>query len=424
MERKRSLTHVGGGVSAVGDSKLSVALAYALDVTPAAPPTGGEGAEEEDRAHVHGFHTYPARMHPETAARLIGALASPNDTIFDPFCGSGTVLVEAAIARARAYGTDLNPLAIRLASLKCNYYGDPWLKALHAEAIKAAEVATYRREQKSGASHRYPDSDMQLFSPHVLLELDGLAVGIAHAEEEMRPALELVLSAILVKVSQKRSDTTRQVSQRRIAAGYTTKLFVKKAVELCERMKQFRSLVKSAPQIQVGIDNATRLETVPEDAVDLVVTSPPYAATYDYYAHHELRFRWLNLDARTLESRELGARRTYSRTESIRAARDLWFTELTATLRALEPTLREGAKVVLLMADSAIHGEALRADASVEAAARETGFNLVAAASQSRPHFHMPTMRAFEKAPRREHLLLLERDRGQSHHSLEDPPAV
>ncbi len=412
MERKRSLTHVGGGVSAVGEPKLSALLAHALDVAPAAPPTGGANAEDEDRAHVHGFHTYPARMHPETAARIIAKLAAPNDTVFDPFCGSGTVLVEAAIAKVRAYGTDLNPLAIRLATLKCSYRGDPWLNALHAEAVKVGAVATYRREQKTGASHRYPDSDMQLFSPHVLLELDGLAVGIAHADEATRPALELVLSAILVKVSQKRSDTTRQVSQRRIAAGYTTKLFVKKTVELCERMRQFRALVKTPPQVHIGIDNATSLETVPQDAVDLVVTSPPYAATYDYYAHHELRFRWLNLDAHALEDRELGARRTYSRTESIRAAKNLWFTELTSTLSALEPTLREGARLVLLMADSAVHGEALRADASVEAAASETGFTLVAAASQSRPHFHMPTMRAFEKAPRREHLLLLERGRG------------
>jgi hypothetical protein len=97
---------------------------------------------------------------------------------------------------------------------------------------------------------------------------------------------------------------------------------------------------------------------------------------------------------------------------------------LTSTLHALQPTLRDGAQLVLLMADSAVHGEALRADASVEAAARQAGFTLVAAASQSRPHFHMPTMRAFEKAPRREHLLLLQRDRGQGHHPIEDEPTV
>ncbi|MFN3655532.1 MAG: DNA methyltransferase [Candidatus Nitrosotenuis sp.] len=48
--------------------------------------------------YTHGFHLYPARMHPEIAKRLIAKYASDRKkVVFDPFMGSGGVLVEALL---------------------------------------------------------------------------------------------------------------------------------------------------------------------------------------------------------------------------------------------------------------------------------------------------------------------------------------
>ena len=38
-------------------------------------PPATDDEDDPARAHVHGFHTYPARMHPVTAARLVAAVA-------------------------------------------------------------------------------------------------------------------------------------------------------------------------------------------------------------------------------------------------------------------------------------------------------------------------------------------------------------
>ena len=39
----------------------------------------------------HGFHQYPARMHPEIARRIIQKYATDStDIVLDPFMGSGT----------------------------------------------------------------------------------------------------------------------------------------------------------------------------------------------------------------------------------------------------------------------------------------------------------------------------------------------
>ena len=109
IRRRRSLTNVGGTIDTGGERGPAAELARAIDVTPTSE------ADAPDRAHVHGFHPYPARAHPVTARRLVEAFAPERGTVLDPFCGSGTVLVEAMLANRDAIGSDLSPLAVMLA---------------------------------------------------------------------------------------------------------------------------------------------------------------------------------------------------------------------------------------------------------------------------------------------------------------------
>jgi hypothetical protein len=251
-----------------------------------------------------------------------------------------------------------------------------------------------------------------LFDPHVLLELDSLRAGIAEcgAPPAARDALELVLSAILVKVSRRRSDTSAGTGPRRIAAGFPARLFRRKADELARRLEEFVARLPpgGAAPAHVELDDATRLRSVAASTVDAVVTSPPYVATYDYLAHHALRLRWLGLDAGGLSSGELGARRRYARLDA-RTATAEWARELTRSLRALARVCRPQARVALLLADSAVEDEPIRADRIVATIAPDAGFALVARAAQPRPHFHGPTAAAFRDAPRAEHAIVLEK---------------
>jgi SAM-dependent methyltransferase len=410
-KRRRSLTNVGGTVDVAGDREVASHLAQALDVSPAPAPGGSSETDDADRAHVHGFHTYPARMHPVTARRLVRALAREGAMVFDPFCGSGTVLVEAMLAGRRAIGTDLNPLAVRLARLKTSGLDEAACAALIVGAREVATFADERRRRRAGSTRRYPRADVEVFEPHVLLELDSIRAGIKQRVEDvtMRGALELVLSAILVKLSRRTSDTSGALLRRRLAAGFPARLFARKAEELARRLGEMRALLPpgSAPA-RVEIDDATRLQTIKASTVDAVVASPPYVATYDYLAQHELRMRWLDLDARGLLAGEMGARRRYAELDA-RGAGEAWRRELVAALRAIARVCRKGAKVALLVGDSAVQGEALRADAIVASVAGESGLTWVARASQPRPHFHGPGAPAFRGAPRAEHAIVLEK---------------
>ena len=411
IKRRRSLTNVGGEIDRGGDERASELLAHAVDVAP------NEAADAPDRAHVHGFHAYPARAHPVTARRLIDAFAPARGLVLDPFCGSGTILIEAMLAGRDALGTDLNPLAVMLARAKTYPRKPDAVAALLAAAKDVADFADARRKAKLGATRRLPQEDVSVFAPHVLLEMDGLRAGIEKAPPEARPDLWLVFSSILVKLSAKRGDTSDEPLEKRVSAGYPARLFVRKAEELAERFAAFASLLPSpVPRARVLLDDAGKLAKVEERGVDAVITSPPYVATYDYLAHHELRMRWLDLDTRRLAKDELGARRHYERMTPDEA-RASWERELAKFFRALARVTKKGAPVVLLIADSATprgprgeKPEALRADEIVADTADHVGtFEPVARASQARPHFHGPTIAAFFDRPRAEHALLLRR---------------
>jgi DNA modification methylase len=412
VKQRRSLTHVGGAVQTAGDERIAAKLAEALDVAPAPEPRRDASADDDpDRTHVHGFHTYPARMHPATAGRLVRAATERGALVLDPFCGSGTVLVEAMIAGRRAAGTDLNPLAERLARLKTARLGPGDRDAISAGARAVAAVADERRARRAGATHRYPPEDVESFDPHVLLELDSIrsAIGGLDASAPVRGALALVLSAILVKLSRRSSDTSAGASPRRLAAGYPARLFIRKAEELVTRIAALENLVPAEiPPANVALDDASRLRTIGASTIDAIVTSPPYVATYDYLEHHALRLRWLDLDTRPFASGEIGSRRRYAPLDA-RGARDAWTRELGASLRAMARVCRKGAPIALLLADSAVQGEALRADVMLGPIARDAGLVVLARASQARPHFHGPTARAFQDAPRAEHAIALEK---------------
>jgi DNA modification methylase len=406
--KRRALTNVGGEIETRGDRDAAEVLAHAIDVAPA------QDEDAEDRAHVHGFHSYPARAHPVTVRRLIEEIVDDDGAVLDPFCGSGTVLVEAMLAGRSAIGSDLNPLAVMLARAK-TYPHSPEKTALLVEAAGGvAEFADGRRKAKSGATKRLAQEDVSSFAPHVLLELDGLRAGIAKAPPETRVELGLVLSSILVKLSARKGDTTDEQIEKRVAAGYPARLFVKKAEDLARRFDEFYELLpQPPPKARIFEDDATVLKNVEDASISAVITSPPYVATYDYLQHHELRMRWLGLDARKLARGEMGARRNYLKLGP-RDAIAAWESELAALMKSLARVLIRGGAVVLLIADSAqltARGPiAIRADEVVSRVANKLGeLRPVAAASQARPHFHAPTQAAFRERPRFEHALLLER---------------
>jgi len=391
---------VGGEVRVVGGSEQDrERLTHALSV---------DADESATMAHVHGFHTYPARLHPETASRLVESFSPPAGRVLDPFCGSGTVLVEARRLGRQAFGIDANPLAVALASFKCRGATPQFADELTVAAASVVSHADARRLQKLGPTRKYGSADREVYDAHVLLELDGLRDGIFKLEStEVRRALLLVLSATLTKVSKKVGDTAPRTAPKRLAGGFTIRFFETKAKDLAKRLLEYSALVPaSAPEAKCAVGDARELSQITPGSLDLILSSPPYPGVYDYFDHHELRLRWLGMDQTAFQENEIGARRRLSGI-GFQAAVETWQNEFGACLAAFRDALAPAGSIALVIADSVLGGRALYADEAVRDLAIAHGLVLACLGSQERPYFHEPTRAAFRASPRREHVLVL-----------------
>ncbi len=396
---RRALSHVGGEVTFRGgtDEERQVLL-HALDVS---------SEEEEVMTDVHGFHSYPARLHPLTARRLIEGFSKPGARVLDPFCGSGTVVLEGKALGREAIGSDLNPLAVELSWLKSRSPLPKLVAEMVSAAASIAEVADERRLAKADPYRRYGEDERERYPIHILLELDSLSHGISQLQgNEVKRMLRLVLSSMLTKLSHSEGDTTRRHAPRRLPSGFAIQLFHQKAEELAARFEQYRQRVSpKAPRAYVGMHDARKLESVESDSIDLIITSPPYPGVYDYLDHHMHRIQWLGLRPARLAQDEIGARRKYRRMRLDEAA-EQWREEIGPTLWELRRTLADDGRGVMIIADSVVDRRALRADEQIEAVAEKAGIDITCIASQERPLFLHGADRAFSDRPRMEHVVV------------------
>jgi SAM-dependent methyltransferase len=393
---RRPLSHVGGRIERLeGPKELTEIVRRGLSIDP----------EQGVRDHVHGFHSYPARLHPVTAANLIDSLSTGRSSVADPFCGCGTVLVEARRLGRKAIGVDLNPLAVRLTRFKTQPLSAVQRDELLLAATRVTEHAEERRLAAAGPTHRYAPAQREAFDVHVLLELDGLAHGIKQEEPGfLRQALSLALSSIFSKVGR---DASGEGPSKRLASGFTIRFFHGRVGELVRQLAEYESLLPETPAgVMVREADARELGSLGLSNVDLFVSSPPYPGVLDYAEYHRTRLDWLNIDATEFERLEMRARRHLQGLDHERAAA-VWETDFDKVLGAMRGSLAPGGHIALVLADSLLCGKPYLADVVVERCARRAGLSIVARGAQRRPHFHRQSAKAFGDRPRFEHLLLL-----------------
>jgi DNA modification methylase len=391
---RRALSARGGRVRSDGEPRWRRLLVEALAVP----------AEADARELTHGFHSYPARFHPLLCRRILAEQAGPGRIVLDPFVGSGTTLIEAALRGASGRGVDANPLAVALATLKAT----PWSPAARAQLhTRAADVAARslervkRRARTRTSGHEYDDPTY--YAAHIFRELVGLREELEAEAEPIRGALLLVLSSILVKVSRQRADTSTVEVERAVGKGLPTRLFARKADELARRLGAFAQAVPTgtpAPDVRLG--DARHLRHIADGSVDIVLTSPPYLGTYDYAEHHARRFGWLGLDARRFADVEIGARRGAAAT-SPAAALERWQHDVDAFVREFARVLVRGGLAFVAIGDSAVGQKTVAGDAAVRRAAELARLRVIATAAEERPNFYARV----RGSTRQEHLLLL-----------------
>ncbi|MGE5185579.1 MAG: hypothetical protein ACM31C_26140 [Acidobacteriota bacterium] len=387
--------------------------------------TAAQTDRETAETLTHPFHTYPARLHPATARVLVDFVAqgaARTQPIIDPFCGSGTVLVEARALGARTLGVDLNPLAVLVARAKTWTVPPKRRHQLRdaAHSIAGATIAAGKAARRAGAEAmrlRTPKGfdpnarNRRLaswFAPHVRRELEDLAARIDDvraSDGELAGVLVACLSAILYKVSSRTSDTDATWVQRAVGRGQAARLFAQRAELLVAGLADLSKNHGPLPEV-FEIDSRNLGDVVGDGTAAGIVTSPPYPGTYDYAEHQRLRFDFLALRHRELDAGELGPRRAFE--HDAPAAYRAWKASLADVLACVARALAPGRAAAFVVGDSVARGRALYAlDELRDALPGDLAVE--AWASQERPMLGAAERRAFGERVKAEHAVVLRR---------------
>ncbi len=122
------------------------------------------------REFTHCFHDYPARMIPQVARQLLAYFGQKDGVLFDPYCGTGTTLVEALIAQMHAVGTDINPLARLIATSKTTVLEIVKLRKLIADFERVSLPGLFRPARTAVTPPRIPNIDFW-FKPRAIEDL-------------------------------------------------------------------------------------------------------------------------------------------------------------------------------------------------------------------------------------------------------------
>ena len=324
---------------------------------------------------THGFHTYPAGMHPACARILVGLGEGP---LHDPFCGGGTTLVEGLVAGRQTTGADLGPVAVLVSTGRTALCPPDRIRRFRGAGRRICEDARRWRTLPRDPAIRAQSS---WYERHVATELEGIRQGIRHAPEEVQELLRFAFSSLLVKVSLRRSDTSSKRDPRHRAPGTTAILFHKKVRELGRRLEALADAVpEGTPAVRVQQGDARQVG--PTEPVGAILTSPPYPAVYDYLPLQRLRCAWLGLDDRPLQLAEMGPRRAFL--ADPRKAWHRWRKDLGAWLDRVPEQLRPGGTLGVVIGDGFAKGRVIDTLAPLEEAARSAGLQPLARASGAR----------------------------------------
>lgn len=344
-------------------------------------------ATAKTQTGVHGIHPYPAKFIPQIPRQLIEILApSAGSVVFDPFCGSGTTLVEAQSAGYSSVGVDLNPIATLIARTKTRHT----TRSVHLAAqliIRNAREATVSVPSIPRVDH--------WFSKDVQSALARLIDGISRVEDDdLQDDLRLALSSIIVRVSFQDGDTRYAAVEKKVSADLVLESFVRSAADLDNARQTHFSTLFAQDAAPARIITADILSISPDDVgpVDLAITSPPYPNAYEYWLYHKYRMYWLGFDPIAVREAEIGARPHFFK-KNHHTAED-FKRQMAAVFRLLHQTLRTSGVACFVVADSRIHGHIVDNVALLKRAASDHGFSLLTVVNRNVPN----TRKAFNPA--------------------------
>ena len=373
--------------------------------------------ESDTKEYTHCFHTYPAMMIPQIARKLLKEYGIEGGWLLDPYCGTGTSLVEASLFGMHSTGCDINPLVRLIATVKLS----PVCLSALDETLSKLNKNLFQIECRESNLPNAPIPNIPnltyWFSDEVIRTLACLRAGISRVKDK---ALQ---NFILVAFS----ETVREVSYTRngefkLYRMPTNKLkdfkpdvlgiFSKK---LSRNRQGLASYLEKRKDVKVSVSMANTVQGElptprPPEGYDIVITSPPYGdsqTTVAYGQFSRLAAEWIELpNARKVDKIAMGGIRSKetltgspvsSAVEKIRLIDEKRAKEVSAFYIDLERSISSIAKacsphatICYVVGNRRVKGVVLPTDEFVVDAFRQHGFVHKATMVRNIPNKRMP----------------------------------
>ncbi len=254
------------------------------------------GQRQANRIHEI---SYRACFKPQLPAFFINRFTEKNEVVYDPFMGRGTTPVESALLGRIPYGNDINPISIAITEPRVNPPESfpvqkrlteiPWddfkdienqdlLVFYHPDTLAKLEGLRKRFIQRA------QDGTLDLVDQWIRMiainRLTGHSPGF-FSVYTMPPN-----QAVSLKSQRRINERRNQTPQARDVPL----LIWKKSQRLLSQ-----SIARSDNYLFTN-DPSDRTAQIPDDSVNLVVTSPPFLDVVDYETDNWLRCWFLGID--------------------------------------------------------------------------------------------------------------------------------
>ncbi len=316
------------------------------------------------RTSLHSIHPYPCKF-PEDVVRenlVEGTI------VLDPYCGSGTTLLEAALCGYEVCGLDCNPIALLITRAKLvreDSANSSQIRALLDEigsAIPQAHKLETDLPDFAGRDHWFSDNARREFG-FLRTKLDSLE----HEGDEWI-GFATIASSLVTRFSNQDSETRYARVDREPEPGVILKTFLAKFSDYQTLLSGRGDLAKPYSAHLCDFGNQSVID---DGTIDQIITSPPYANTMDYYLYHKQRMNFLGYDFKLAQKLEIGSRHEYS---SQKQDRTKWDQDLKNGLRQAFRVLKNGGQAIYVIGDSQIAKVKVDASEMVLRLAAEVGF--------------------------------------------------
>jgi len=376
---------------------------------------------------THGLHPYPAMMIPQIARRLIERYSSSGDVVLDPFCGSGSVLVEATLTGRDSFGIDINPLACLLARVKTTPI-DPKLLMREWEQLKVnieEEMIDLRYQQLEVKIPDFSKTNISYwFKPYMIKELALIKKHLDEIKDDkVREFFYVCFSSTIRSVSGTRKGEFKlyrmpEDKWKKFRPDVLA-VFEKRVNDSISKMGEFFEFVTgNRIKVKTKIFNAdtSKLftdegkEELTEESVNLIVTSPPYGdsrTTVAYGQFSRYSLIWLGYDKdKTLEidKKSLGGQKkdkdvnsktlneVLVRIPNKNRAREVksFFVDLDACLPKLYKVLSPKGYACFVLGNRTVNKIKIPTDEIITELGKNIGFELIAEIHRRIPSKRIP----------------------------------